>query len=166
MQLTSSNPVPHDNQEGVQVHSGPRALPFGVQASGQCLEASILGAPACYSLQVRQHVGHSHSAWDRAHHDKGWVGEARQWLGSRMSLVRLVASLSHSLVEIPWASPFLSESNFPPRNETQSSHPAEWTKEDKVKGWHRVLTRHRGCLLPLLHKSPPLFCQGPQFSSS
>lgn len=52
IQLTGSDPVPHDHQEGVQVHGGLRALPIGVQAAGQCLEASILGTPSSHGLQV------------------------------------------------------------------------------------------------------------------
>lgn len=62
IQLTGSDPVPHDGQEGVQVHSGLRALPIGVQVAGQCLEACVLGVLSCHSLQVGQYMGHSHNA--------------------------------------------------------------------------------------------------------
>lgn len=66
LQLTGSNPVPHDHQKGVQLHSGSSTLPVWVQAPGQCLEAHILRALSCHSLQIGQEVGHSHGAWDKA----------------------------------------------------------------------------------------------------
>lgn len=63
LQLTGSNPVPHDRQESVQIHSGSGAFPIGVQATSQCSKTCILGSPACHGLQVGEYMGHSHSAW-------------------------------------------------------------------------------------------------------
>lgn len=94
MQLTGSNPVPHDHQKGAQLHSGSSALPGRVQASGQCLEAHVLGALSCHSLQVGQEVGYSHSAWDRA-----WWGRL-DWtlVWEQLPVIHgLVTCLPHSM---------------------------------------------------------------------
>lgn len=125
MQLTGSNPVPHDYQKGVQLHSGSSTFPVRVQTSGQCLETHILGALSCHSLQVCQEVCHSHSAWDRAWWgglDWAMASKAGYGLWTVTVISGLVTGLPHGMPRnlgqvSPLSQVFLSIS--------------EWTKEDE-----------------------------------